>query len=225
MSYDVTQPTGQGKTSRAKKAQAASGAIFAIFVALHLLNTAMAAVSPAAYDGMQGWLRQIYQFAPIEALILSALLIHIAVGLFRIYSEPKRHLNLRAKLHRYAGFFLLFFIGGHITAVRGASWFYDVYPGFAGLAFTVDAVPLYFYPYYFLLGLTGFYHGFNGLSIALTRLGPRFRLNNNALRYSTGVAGLILISALLGLGGWLFDIDDPYKSGFAKLAIEFMENM
>ena len=65
-------------------------------------------------------------------------------------------------LHRYAGFFLLVFIGGHIVAVRGASWFYDVYPGFEGLAFSIAAVPGYFYPYYFLLAVAGFYHGING---------------------------------------------------------------
>ena len=150
-----------------KQIQAATGLLFAAFLGLHLINTWLAALGPAIYDGLQGALRAIYQFAPIEALLLAALSVHLVVGLLRLVTEPKRVLNRRARWHRYAGFFLLVFIGGHILAVRGASWFYDVYPGFAGLAFSLEAVPGYFYPYYFLLGVAGFYHGLNGAFIAL----------------------------------------------------------
>jgi len=209
----------------AKKSQAVSGIIFSTFLALHLLNTLFAVSGPDAYDGVQQLFRLIYQFMPIEVIILAALILHILTGLFRIFTEPKRQLSGRARLHRYTGFFLMLVIGGHITAVRGASWFFDVYPGFAGLAFSVQALPLYFYPYYFLLGLTGFYHGLNGLGIALARLGHPFRLTNHKLKYSTGAAGLSLVAVLLGLGGWLFDIADPAQSEFGKLALQLLQNL
>ena len=36
--------------------------------------------------------------------------------------------------------------------------------------------PAYFYPYYFLLGLAGLYHGVTGLASALARFGVRFAI-------------------------------------------------
>ena len=118
-----------------KKIQAGSGLLFFAFVALHLINTWLATFGAGAYDSVQVLLRGIYQFAPVEALILSALSLHVVVGVVRIAKEPKRDLTSRAKWHRYAGFFLAIVIVGHILAVRGSSWFFDVYPGFSAWHF------------------------------------------------------------------------------------------
>ena len=137
--------------------------------------------------------------------------------ILRIVSEPRRTLSARGKLHRYAGFFLLAVIGGHILAVRGSSWFYDVFPGFEGLAFSVDAVPGYFYPYYFLLAVAGFYHGVNGAGIAAARLGWFRPLPTSVLRWSTAGAAGLTVLALGGFGGWFFDVGDPAGSEFARL--------
>jgi succinate dehydrogenase/fumarate reductase cytochrome b subunit len=125
-------------------------------------------------------------------------------------------------MHRYAGFFLLVVIAGHVLAVRGASWFYDIYPRFDGLAFSIDAVPGYFYPYYFLLGVTGFYHALNGLGIALTRLGMPLKIPPVLLRNATGIAAFVLTTALLALGGVLFDVGDLSQSAFGILALELV---
>ena len=205
-----------------KKIQAATGILFALFLVVHLFNTWLAAFGPQVYDSVQGVVRVVYQFPPLEALLLAALAVHMVVGVMRIVKEPKRDLNWRGKLHRYAGFFLMVFIAGHITAVRGSSWFYDVYPGFAGLAFSIEAIPGYFYPYYFLLGVAGFYHGLNGLGIALTRMGWTLRISNGGLRSASVVATLFMTAALLGLGGLLFDVGDPSQSDFAALALEIV---
>ncbi len=205
-----------------KQLQAGTGVVVAIFVALHLTNTALAALGPAVYNSVQEALRAVYQFAPIEALLFAALAVHMGVGVLRIIKEPKRTLSRRARLHRYAGFFLLVFIFGHVLAVRGSSWFYDVYPGFEGLAFSISAVPVYFYPYYFLLGLTGFYHGLNGLGIALSRLGVKMHLPTLRLQQLSATASAILAAALLGLGGFLFDVGDNSQSPFAQLAMELI---
>ena len=129
-----------------KKIQAGTGVVLFIFVLMHLVNTYLAALGPQVYDSTQQILRGIYQFPPVEALLLSALLVHVIVGLVRIKLEPKRTLTTRARWHRYAGVFMLVVIGGHIAAVRGPSWFLDIYPGFHGLAFSIEAVPGYFFP-------------------------------------------------------------------------------
>lgn len=200
-----------------KQIQAATGLIFAVFLGLHLLNTWLATLGPAVYDGLQGVLRGLYQFAPFEALFLAALSVHLVVGVLRIVTEPKRTLNRRARWHRYAGLFLLLFIGGHITAVRGSSWFYDVYPGFAGLAFSIAAVPGYFYPYYFLLGVAGLYHGLNGAAVALGRFGVPAALPTPVLVRATAAGAAMTLLALGGLGGWYYDVGNVSESDFAVL--------
>ncbi|MGI9328016.1 MAG: hypothetical protein ACR2PZ_22540 [Pseudomonadales bacterium] len=201
-----------------KKLQAGTGLLFAAFVAVHLTNTWLASLGAAAYDSVQQYLRVIYQFPPVEVLVLAALATHLLVGLLRIWQEPRRVLNLRARLHRYAGFFLALVIGGHILAVRGSSWFYDVYPEFAGLAYSVSAVPGYFYPYYFLLGVAGFYHALNGVAIAAPRLGWSISVPTPTLRLATSSAAVLTLSALMGLGGVWTDVGEPAQSEFAQLA-------
>ncbi len=205
-----------------KKLQAGTGILFAVFVLVHLLNTWLAVFGADVYDGVQAAVRQVYQFPPLEALLLAALAVHVVVGVMRIVKEPKRQLSTRAWLHRYAGFFLMLVIVGHILAVRGSSWFFDVYPGFAGLAFSLQAVPGYFFPYYFLLGLAGFYHALNGTSIAAVRLGWQVRLPNRGLGGATALAAGAMLAALLGLGGVLFEVGDPWQSEFAILALELL---
>ncbi len=212
-----------------KKLQAITGLIFATFVAVHLLNTWLAGLGPAAYDGVQVALRQVYQFVFVEVAILSALLVHVVAGVMRIVKEPKRTLTIRARVHRYAGFFLMLVILGHILAVRGSSMFFDVYPGFAGLAFSIEFLPGFFYPYYLLLGVAGFYHALNGSGIALQRLrgrlgglGWRFVLPQRRLALASSVAALVMVVSLLGFGGVWFDVGDVASSDFARLAKELL---
>ena len=200
-----------------KSIQAVTGLTFAAFLSLHLANTWLASLGPGVYDGVQGALRVLYQFAPFEALLLAALAVHVLSGVLRILTEPKRTLSTRARWHRYAGFFLLVVIGGHIFAVRGASWFYGIYPGFDGLAFSISAVPGYFYPYYFLLAVAGLFHGLNGAAIALTRLGRPVQLGQATLQRATAAGALLTVLALGGFGGWYYDVGDVRSSEFAVL--------
>lgn len=208
-----------------KALQAATGLLFAAFVSVHLLNTWLASFGPEVYDGVQRALRAVYQFAPLEALLLSALVVHLAIGLWHLWRGPKRALNTRARLHRYAGIFLALVIAGHILAVRGASWFYDVYPEFIGLAFSIDALPGYFYPYYFLLSIAGFYHALNGTGIALQRFGIRRRLTDGTLKVAAGIAAVLTGAALLAFGGVWTDVGDPAHSAFGQLALEIVSEL
>ena len=206
-----------------KQIQAATGAAFFLFLIAHLVNTWVAAFGAPAYDSLQSALRVVYQNLAVEALLLAALTVHLIVGVVRMRVEPRRQLNARARWHRYAGIFLAVFIVGHVLAVRGSSWFFDVYPGFSGLAFSVAFAPYYFYPYYFLLGLAGFYHGLNGLSIALPRLGVRLPVSTGTLKAGSLAAALLMALALLSLGGVIRDVDDPYQGEFARLAAELFD--
>ncbi len=205
-----------------KKLQAWTGITFAVFLGVHLLNTWMAIFGAVAYDGFQQIARTFYQFPPLEFLLLGALLVHMIVGVIRIFSEPKRELSPRARWHRYSGFFLMLMIAGHIIAVRGPSWFYDVYPAFVGLSFSMDFAPYYFYPYYFVFGLSGFYHGLNGLTIVLGRIGVHLSLENAVLRKATAVAAALTFAALLGFDGIWTDVGAPDQSEFAELTMRML---
>ncbi|MEM7080062.1 MAG: hypothetical protein AAF513_15680 [Pseudomonadota bacterium] len=201
-----------------KQLQALTGLFFAVFLGVHLINLWLAPLGAAAYDGFQAVAQRAYQWLPLETLLLACLLVHAAIGLWRM-RERRPPSTPQARWHRRAGVFLLIFIAGHIMAVRGPSWFADIYPGFSGLAFSIDFAPLYFYPYYFLLALAGFYHGLYGATRALARFGLRFDVR---LGLWTTAAGLCTVAALMGFGGVFGLADDPYESEFARLVLRWI---
>ncbi len=203
-----------------KSLQAATGALFALFVFAHLINTWLAAFGARTYDGVQEALRQVYQFAPLEVLLLAAAAVHAVIGIVRWVQEPPRTLSKRARWHRRSAVFLLVFIVGHVAAVRGVPMLYDVFPQFAGLAWSMQFAPYYFYPYYFLLGLAGLYHGANGLGIAAGRLGWRLHISSRALGSITAVGAVLMVAALLSLGGVTRDVGPVHESDFARLGAE-----
>ena len=200
-----------------KQLQAATGLVFAAFLVVHLINTWLAAAGPVVYDSVQSVMRTGYQFAPIEALILAAGAVHAVIGVMRWVREPGRELTATARWHRRSAVFLLVFIVGHVLAVRGPSWWFDVYPGFDGLAFSMEFAPYYFYPYYFLLAMAGFFHGLNGSMIALRRLGVRVSAGAPAMQRVSAMAAIFTVVALLALGGVWFDVGPVHESDFAQL--------
>lgn len=213
-----------------KTTQAITGLFFLTFLLIHLANTWLASFGSEAYDGAQKVLRTVYQHPVIEIMLLAAIGLHIVVGVLRRLREKGQATTGRAKWHRITGYGLTVVIGGHILAVRGSSWFYGVYPEFAGLAFSIDYAPWYFFPYYFLLATGGFYHGINGAGIALSRLKIgrtlNFRsLNYNALTRATFAAGLATLLALLGFAGIWTDTGDPYSSEFAQLTLRLIDEI
>lgn len=200
-----------------RKLQAASGMLFGLFVAAHLLNTWLAAAGPGPYAALQRTLSGVYQAPLLEWLILLAVLVHVGCAGVRWWSERRDRLPWRARLHRYCGVFLMVVIGGHVTAVRllpGANGFQ---PGFEGVAFSLALLPAFFYPYYWLLGFAAAYHGLNGIALAATRLGWRWQLPTPWLCVGAAGAGALTLLALLGFGGVLFEIGDPWQSEFARL--------
>ena len=209
--------------SRLKQAQAIAGSLFAIFVLLHLSNIFLAPFGSDTFNEYQRHIRQFYQFPLVElVIVILPIIVHAIAGvwlwLIRRAASKVDTRPLRARLHSWTGVFLLLFIIGHILAVRGSSYFYGVYAEFEGLAFSLWYMPAYFYPYYFLLALAGFYHATNGLRTLAARRGSLL-----PAKIHTGViiiaAAWILVS-LLSLGGVLVDVENPADNDFARLAGE-----
>src|SRR5262249_2635872 len=153
-----------------------------------------------------------YQFPPLElGLVMAPLLVHVAAGVRRLRRDPAPR-ELRARLHRWSGVFLLVVIFGHIAAVRGSSFVYGVYPEFEGLELSMWLAPWLFYPYYALFAVAALYHGLNGAGVALATLGVRVP---SVARWGIGfwvpttAAMLLAVVAVLGIGGWLYPLPDP----------------
>lgn len=202
------------------RVQAISGLVFLTFLALHLVNTALAAVGQAPYDDFQRAARAYYQNLLIEPVLLLAMLVHVVVGVIRMRRSNAPR-TLARRLHRWAGVFLAVVVLGHIAAVRGPSLWAGIYPGFAGLSFSLAWVPGYFYPYYGLLAMAGLYHAWRGAQVAMGRLGmtwPEPMRRGLGYWLVPAAGGLVLLTALLGLGGLLYPIHDPFDNAFAHLA-------
>jgi succinate dehydrogenase/fumarate reductase cytochrome b subunit len=199
--------------------QAGSGLAFALFLALHLLNTLLAPLGPATYDALQVNLRAIYQQPIIEfGLVFLSLLLHLVCGSIRARRRAKRTRWPRIRWQRRAGWVLALLVIGHTLATRGASLVYGVWPGFEGIAFSLHWIPGYFYPYYLLFGLAAAYHGGLGLLSAARVLGwrpPQMSARRGWIAL-TGFA-LLLLAALLAFGGVLFPLEDPMTSAYAHL--------
>ncbi len=226
----VDEAGSNGTRSRERawrRAQAISGLLFLVFALLHIVNTMLAAHSAEAYDGFQRALRPIYQHPAVElGLIIGPLLVHVAAALRRIRLDGVRGRggNLRARLHRITGYFLLLVIFGHIAAVRGPSVFGDIFLEFGGVSFSFWILPYYFYPYYTALVLAALYHGVNGALLASARLRvsvPGFLRAGPGFWVPLGAAALLAVLGLLGLGGQRYPIPDPSDNAYAQMWQEF----
>lgn len=211
-----------GLIQRLKRIQAMAGAVFFVFVALHLSNIVLAPFGVEVFNGYQRLIRNFYQFPLVEVLVIVVpLLAHAVCGLWLAAVSPRTSMrSWRARLHTWAGVFLLLFVFGHILAVRGPSFFADVYPEFAGLSFSLWYFPAYFYPYYFLLAVAGFYHGSQGLMVALRRFGVVQQARVPVSVVATFSAWIVV--CLFAFDGHLFAVPDPADNEFARLYSEVM---
>lgn len=209
--------------ARLLQVQAISGLCFLAFVLVHLTNTLTALGGPEAYDGFQRAARTVYQYPAVELLGLGLpLATHVAAAFVRLrrrgFRRPQP--SWRARLHRYTGYYLLLVIFGHIAAVRGAPFAFGFLPDFAGVAFSLWWQPWLFYPYYFVFGLCALYHGLHGATIALGALArplPEAVRTGPAIWLPVGAFAVLLLAALLALGGRLFPIPDPTDNDYARM--------
>lgn len=213
---------------RLLRIQSWSGVLFAGFLLVHLCNQMLASFGPDVYDHAQRVLRKGYQFAPLElGLVIGPLIVHAGAGIARMVRRRRRPPaaraapNWRTRLHRWSAVVLLVFFIGHVTATRGASLLYGVYPGWAGVAYTLRWVPAYFWPYYITFAIAGFYHLVNGLGVALRVLGlrgGRVFQSPRVVAIASITAAVLLVAGMLGFGGVLVrPPSDPRASTYAQL--------
>lgn len=203
-----------------RRAQAISGILLAGFVGLHLLNLPMALV-PGGYDAYQRMVRVLYQSPFFEIpFVMAPLMVHIAAGIRAMARRDRTPARTwPARLHRYAAWYLLLVIAAHVLATRGASLFYDVYPESLGLAFALAWIPVLFWPYYLLLGISGVVHLGYGLPRALSviRRSADRSQRSRALTISLLVAALLVALGVVGVSGALYPIEDPFSSDYAGI--------
>lgn len=230
---DTNQTGDRGATARVLddrrlvRVQALSGAVFALFLLVHLFNQMLAALGPAVYDGAQRALRRGYQAPPLEIfLVIAPLVLHAGAAVLRILRRRVRGqrppASPWARAHRITGLVLLVFFAGHVIATRGASLIYGVYPEFAGIASTLRWVPAYFWPYYTGFALAGLYHALYGLGVALPVLGLRLGTGLRrpvVLGPLVALGGAAIVLGMLGLGGVLFDVGRPEQHAYPQLLI------
>lgn len=201
--------------------QAVSGLLFSLFLLVHLTNTALAVIGPDQYNRFQAAARGVYQWPLLELGLIAALTVHIVTGILRMRARrgSKAKPPLRLRLHRYAGYYLAVFVFGHIAATRLPAVLADAPPFFGGVSFSLHFLPWFFYPYYALLGIAGLYHAFYGIPVALGALGvraPRWIRRGPGFWVPVAIGAAIVLTALLGFGGALYEIDDPFDNDFAR---------
>ncbi len=203
-----------------RRAQALSGVMLAGFAALHLLNLPFALV-PGGYDAYQRMMRVLYQSPLFEIpFVIAPLVVHVICsvrGMLRTDRAPAR--TWPERLHRWSAWYLLLVIAGHVLATRGASLFYGVYPESAGIAFTLVWIPLFFWPYYAVLAISGVLHLGYGLPRAISvlrRTGDRSQ-RSVALMVGLLLTAMLVALGLLGFSGALYPIEDPFASDYAAM--------
>lgn len=211
------------------RVQAASGALFAIFLLAHLVHQMLAAAGPVVYDEVQGQLRAVYQAPLFElACVFASLVVHVVVSVWRMVRRRRRGQaappSPRARWQRRTAIVLLVFTFGHALATRGPSLALGLYPGFDAIAYTMVWLFAWFVPYYLLFSIAGLYHALNGLALALPRLGLA---SPPALRSHRTVAALWLAGAValaLGVAGfagaWHDVREQAIASPYAQLLVD-----
>jgi len=203
------------------RVQAVSGLLFSLFALAHLMNTALAVLGADLYDGFQSSARGIYQWPPLELALVATLIVHVLSGVLRMRGRrgSKAKPPPRLRLHRYAAYYLALFVFGHMAATRLPALLADAPPFFGGVSFSMHFMPWFFYPYYGLLGIAGLYHLVYGVPVALGVLGvraPQSIRRGPGFWVPVGTGALVIVMAVLGFGGVLYEIDDPFDNDFAR---------
>ncbi|MCC6574309.1 MAG: hypothetical protein IT462_11010 [Planctomycetes bacterium] len=208
------------------KVQAASGAVFAFFLVLHLATTASAATGIAGFDNTLITLRSVYRpNIAVELILIGVpLAVHAVCALvqmgrrFKTRPNPKPHWHIR--VHRWTGYYLLVVIIGHVFATRimplfGAGPTATGSADFSYLAYSLVHWPAFFYPYYILLGFCGAVHMCLGVGIAARVLTPKLAAKLPVQKISTALAAVCGVIAVIGV---LFILSNAWHADRSRFA-------
>jgi len=204
------------------RVQAASGLIFATFLAVHLATTFSAIFSPDAFTAVQRTMRIGYQFVVLEIGIAAAVLVHIVAGIKR-WRRLGPQAGRARRLHRWTAVFLALVIFEHVTGTRGLNLYSGADTGFGAVSFTLHWFPEWFAPYYLVLGSAGIFHALYGGLTALSRFGwhPAIRLRGSAALWWTSAIGVGAIGlALAAFAGLLYAVPDAFDNDYARFYLD-----
>ncbi|MBB3219846.1 hypothetical protein [Pseudoduganella umbonata] len=163
-----------------------TGAVLAAFICLHLVNHVLLAIDPALAFGFMDRFRQVYRQPAVEAVLLLAVLLQLLGGA----ALARRGGALPARI---SGYYLLFFLLVHVTAVLwgrlGMGLDTDIRFAAAGLRSWPSIA--FFAPYYFLAVLAVCFHVGLGVS---RHAGARAR----TVTLAAGTVGLLMGTAIVG---------------------------
>lgn len=202
-----------------KQVQQVSGAVFGLFLAVHLFNTMWGVTGEENYDRVQTNARGIYQNVAVEVILAVALLLHIVASVYTLLRTPSSPF-LRKKLHRWSGVVLLVFIFGHVFFTRVQTALHGIVVGFQGVAFTLTAAPHIFLPYYILFGTSGLFHLLNSGCYTLADLfkqPPHSPQWNRRFFLFFFASWLALLSGILAAAGFFFPLGNVSESDYAQL--------
>jgi len=116
---------------------------------------------------------------------------------------------------------------GHVGATRVGPLLVHTSADFSFLTFSLETSPWIFYPYYFLLVLSGLFHMTNGALLALRVLGAPLPSSTTAPRSPafwafTSLAGAACVASVLALGGRFFEVDRKRYTEFRALYDRFV---
>jgi succinate dehydrogenase/fumarate reductase cytochrome b subunit len=171
------------------------GVTLAAFVAIHLVNHALLAVDRDMAFAFMDMFRIVYRWVPVEALILAGALVQSVTG--RMLAR-RRTADGRGKntLARITGWYLLFFLVVHVSAVLGArAMGIDTGMHFAAAGLKSWPSRAFFVPYYFLAVVAVAVH--IGLAVSRTRAGRAPGGARSILAWST-VAGAVTAGVIVG---------------------------
>jgi succinate dehydrogenase/fumarate reductase cytochrome b subunit len=214
------------------RTQAISGLIFALFLVLHLANLVAAWFGQAAFDAWMGAMRWYYQLPLVElAAVLAAAVVHMLAAIVRIRRRRRRARRVdrpswRVRLHRYSGYFLMAAFFGHVLATRGPGLLGQP-ANFALVNFSLSYVGAFFFPYYLLLAISGFYHLSHGVVAGLRVLGVRLPAALTASRSRgfwawAALATIVSLLGVLALGGVLYTPDQSGHEAWKRLANDYV---
>jgi len=209
------------------RTQAASGLVFAVFLAMHLVTALASLGGLAAYDHTLAIVRFYYRLPLVEIVgVVGAALVHIGSGVWRIARRRRddkarghaTRVPLALRLHRWAGWYMMAAFVGHVTATRAPSLFFGMQPNAAFLTTSLVTAPWFFYPYYALFAFSGGVHLLHGVQNAPRVLGARMPgVPRRALPWLGALWAAAALGIVLALGGVLYHVAPEHLAPWKAL--------
>lgn len=187
-----------------------SALFIAGFALLHIANHLVSVFSIQAHLAVMEWLRQLYRWGPLEAILLASVLLQIGSGLWLVLRGWMQRCGVVAWLQAGSGLYLALFLLIHVSAVLYGREILHLDTNFYYAAAGLHVPPngFFFAPYYFLAVLALCVH----VACAFQRRSQRASPGNfSILGYGAGVGLIVSGLIVLSLAGKFQPVLVPAK--------------